>query len=395
MNSSIKRLFALALVALLAACGSGSAPDEVPTGVTAVPGDGYVTVSWESKPGYTYWVFSAAADSITRDNYLNYPSARITKDAVSPQIIAALANGTRYSFIVNATEDGSPAGPASASISAMPRLAGSQWTPGASIGSFDLRGLTYWSAKYVAVGTGGAIYTSGDGLTWTAATASATTTALNAAAVSSAMAIAVGDSGTIVTSTDAATWTARTSGVTANLNAVVSSGLYVAVGDNGTIITSADAATWTARTSGTTQRLNGVAYQGGKYMVVGNGGTLLTSTDAITWTAVNVGTTADLYDLAYGNATHVIVGAQGSVLSSADAATWTVQPAITTQTLRSVLYSSQFVAVGNAGVNLYGTDGASWSLGSTGTTATLYAVTRGGDYNYVAVGAAGTQLVSR
>ena len=60
-----------------------------------------------------------------------------------------------------------------------------------------------------------------------------------------------------------------------------------------------------------------------------------------------------------------------------------------------MLYSSQFVAVGNAGVSVYGTDGASWSLGNTGTTANLYGLFRGGDYNYVAVGAGGTQIVSR
>ena len=73
--------------------------------------------------------------------------------------------------------------------------------------------------------------------------------------------VAVGEGGTILTSPDGIEWTLRTSGTSRWLLAAWSPvrNLFVVVGDAGTILTSPDGITWTPRSSGTVQRLNSVA----------------------------------------------------------------------------------------------------------------------------------------
>ena len=209
------RVAALALAGLLSACGgSGDGPASAPTNVSVVAHDTYVTVSFDQQPGYTYWIFSAAADSITRDNYLQFPSARLTWPATSPQVISGLTNGTTYSFIINATKGGSQAGPASASISAVPRIAGVNWTAGTAISGVNVRGLAYGYANYIAVGNGGAIYKTADkGTTWTATTSNVTDD-LYGAVTGSSLVMAVGAGGKVLTTTDATTWTVQTNAAT-------------------------------------------------------------------------------------------------------------------------------------------------------------------------------------
>ena len=90
--------------------------------------------------------------------------------------------------------------------------------------------------------------------------------------------IAVGYGGTILTSADGITWTSRDSGTTTILSEVTyGNGTFIAVGYGGTILTSADGITWTSRTSGTTHGLNGVAYGNGTFIAVGVIGTILQS----------------------------------------------------------------------------------------------------------------------
>ena len=90
--------------------------------------------------------------------------------------------------------------------------------------------------------------------------------------------MAVGNGGTILTSPNGVTWTARTSGTPDFLNGVGYGGSqFVVVGFTGTILTSPDGVTWTADAPGTTQPLYGVAYDGSQFVVVGDNGTILTS----------------------------------------------------------------------------------------------------------------------
>ncbi|MCC2644366.1 MAG: hypothetical protein K0R94_144 [Burkholderiales bacterium] len=106
--------------------------------------------------------------------------------------------------------------------------------------------------------------------------------------------VAVGAGGSIVTSPDGVTWTTRTSGKTVELNSVTcSNGTTngcIAVGNSdgavGVILTSLDAKTWIQQTAGVPNtNLNSVVYYGGNCIIAGDSNTLLTSPNCITWTA--------------------------------------------------------------------------------------------------------------
>jgi len=400
VRSPFRCVALLAAAALLVSCGSSNtedAPTAAPTGLAVTAGDSSVVVTWNMEPGLTYWVFSAAAPSITRDTYKEFAGARITHPATSPQLITGLVNGTTYSFLINATRGGSAAGPATTSIAAVPRLAGSVWTAGTPLGA-DLNAIAFGVAKYIAVGAGGAVFTKGPALTdttWTAAT-SGVTANLNAI-VASGVLVVVGDGGAIVTSSDTVTWTAKTSGTTVRLNGVMfGQGAYVAVGDGGTILRSTDATTWTAVTSGTTSNLYGVQLLGATMVAVGAGGTLLKSTDGgATWTAGTSGTTAALYGMVVTATRTVIVGDGGTILTSTDLTTWTASTSPTTQNLRRVVLGTQLVAVGAAGTILLSADGLAWTVANSGTTQDLRGLIRGVTLDYVAVGTGGVNLSAR
>jgi hypothetical protein len=396
---TLRRALALTAAALLVSCGSDNtdnAPKSAPTGFSVTAGDSSVVVTWDMEPGLTYWIFSAAAPSITRDNFNQFAGARITQPATSPQLITGLVNGTTYSFLINATKSGSAAGPATTSIAAVPRLAGNTWTAGTPLGA-DLNAIGFGVAKYIAVGAGGAIFTRGTGLAddWTAAT-SGVTAALNGVAAGGLL-VVVGDGGTLITSSDAVTWTAQTSGTTARLNSVLFAQFaYVAVGDNGTILRSTDATTWTAVTSGTTANLYAIAVLGSRMLAAGANGTLLSSTDAgLTWTPVTSGTTNTLRGLAATSNLYVAVGDAGTILTSTDLAAWTAATSPTTQNLLRVTFGTQLVAVGTGGTALLSTDGLTWTAANTGTTADLRGLLHGATLNYYAVGAGGVVLEAR
>lgn len=418
------KLFVAALVAALlsVACGSGaSAP--APTGLAVSAGESTVTVSWDMADGVEYWLYFgpssvAPGNTASMQGWFGLPGGNVLLKVSSPYVLSGLANDLSYSFSINARIDGGPGGPGAAPVMATPRIAGSNWSAGSAIsGGVDLRSVTYGVttatttvasvSSYVAAGTGGAVYSSLDGTSWSAVNY-ATSSKLNGAAYLGSFKL-VGDAGLVLLSSDAATWTAQTSGTTQNLYAIAGNNLNlnVAVGANGTIISSPDGITWTAATSSATTRdLYAVTYTGynsGTWVAVGAGGTMVQSTDGLTWHSVTSGTTAELRGVTYSTSTStagvvtttfVAVGASGTLLSSTDGATWTAQALPGAGALNAVTYGTQFVAVGAAGKIFTSADGLSWTLTSAATSQDLYAVTRG-TLAYLAVGAAGTNLLSK
>jgi hypothetical protein len=397
----MKRIFALlatiTLTLILNGCNSGGSSAAPPAGVQAVAGDGSVTLTWNAEPGVDYWVFSAAADSVTPENCSSLPSCKTTMSASSPQIISGLVNGTTYSFTIKGRTSGGPGGSGTVSVSAVPRPAGAAWKAGAVVGSGDLRGVTY-GATFLATGTLGSMYSSADGITWSGVN-SGVAADLNAVAYGTPGYVAVGAGGVIVRSTDAATWSADSSGTTANLLGVMASGnVYIAVGAGGTIRYSTDGVNWNGATSGTGVDLYGVSYGNGRYVAVGAGGVILNSTDAINWTNVGGQTSADIKSVTYGipnaSSLFVAVGASGALITSADGVTWTAQtPIATANTLNGVTYLTQFIALGNSGAVFTSTDGISWTAQNSGATGNLYAITHN-LYGYSGVGATGTNLTA-
>ncbi len=414
MKGFFARIAAIVAVSLVTACGNEGSPAPAPTDVTVVPGDSRVALSWTMSPDVEYWVFYAPASSISLDNWASIPGSRSVLRAASPQVIAGLTNGTTYAFTINGRYNHGPGGPGSPSVSAIPRLAGAQWTVGTPLAptTNDLRGIAY-GAAFVTVGTNGAMFSSPDGITWTPQN-STVAMPLNAVAYGGNY-VAVGNApvgagGVILQSSDAVTWTSRINpNATNNLNAVTNGGgVYVAAGASGTVITSTDAVNWTpAASSGITSNdLYAVTFGNGLYVAVGAGGTLLTSPDASAWTVVSSNTLSALRGVAYGSPTvagnvtptYVAAGDGGALVTSINGGvTWTLQAPIGGTAVNAVTYGHQFIAVGDGGSIFISVDGVTWQAATSVTPATtenLYAVAvkPADSFNYGAVGAAGVNL---
>lgn len=234
---------------------------------------------------------------------------------------------------------------------------GFQWTQGGSgLGNGALNSVEYGNGLYVGVDSGGDIYTSSTGNTWTQRL-TGSGTSLNGVVAANGYTIAVGASGSILECPEGSVspWTARTSGTSDNLNGVCFAGapnaLFVAVGDSGTILTTANTTTWTSRTSGTVNDLYAAAYGAGKLVAVG-AGTILYSTDGINWNApaayYNGG--QYLYSIVYTNSLFVAVGEQGWTAISSDGVHWIGESSATINDLHSVTASGGTIAaVGDNG----------------------------------------------
>jgi predicted small lipoprotein YifL len=408
MHRSLVLVAAVLASLLVAGCGSSGSSASPPAGVVAIPGDQRITVTWPVDSNVDYWLFYANASSISTANWTTIPGSAVIMGASSPYVVGGLTNGAVYSFTVNGRVSGGPGGPGSPSVSAIPRLAGTTtemlpvpWAAGTVLGASDLRGVT-WGAVFVAVGAGGAMYSSADGITWTAVN-SGVANNLNAAVYRGGAYLAAGDSGTMLYSTDAINWTSQNTSSANNLYAVAtSSALFVAVGANGTIVYSADGVTWTAAAnSGTTNNLYQVMFAPtGYWIAVGANGTLLTSVDANTWTAATSGTARDLKGITYGVSTatnaglYVGVGANGTLITSLDAANWTAQTPIGSGSLSAVTYGTQYIAVGASGSIFTSTDGMTWTGQPSTVGSNLNAIVHA-PYIYSVVGAAGVSLLAQ
>ena len=183
------------------------------------------------------------------------------------------------------------------------------------------------SNLYVAVGSGGNLFSSPDAITWTSRTSGFGVNDINSVAYGNGVFVAVGSNGTITTSTDGITWTARTAGVSTNTLWRVRyiNSLFIAVGagangGTGGITTSTDGTTWTKRTTPTTSGSNlyDVNYGNGYYVTVGSASTKngYYSTDGATWTVLGTGAATDAAAVFYSNGTWYMTGLSGSTTST-------------------------------------------------------------------------------
>jgi photosystem II stability/assembly factor-like uncharacterized protein len=103
-----------------------------------------------------------------------------------------------------------------------------------------LLGVVWNGSRLVAVGVDGTIVYSSDGISWTAASNSATSQWLHDVTWTGSRFVAVGTAGTIVHSSDGSSWTrVRESGTANDLLGIAWNGTrFVAVGLNGTIVVS-------------------------------------------------------------------------------------------------------------------------------------------------------------
>jgi hypothetical protein len=373
----------LASLISLAACSwKTDAPTDAPTNVTAVPGDGVVLVSWDPLPDLTYWIFYAAGDAVSA----NSTTATIIRNAVAPRVVSGLTNGTQFAFVMNATHGSSAAGPASAPVMAIPRLAGTIWDVGAPLTTQNLKALAFNGSRFVVVGDAATIF-AGD---FNYASSSPNPPGVTAWMPASTL----------------------PPGFAANLSGVIVSGGFLAMATDGSTIDSPDGLTWTAAVPITTTPgtvLNAIVLgnvaSGARFVAVGNAGTIFTSADALNWSAVTpVVTPNDLLGVSFVDGGFIATGANATLLTSANGTDWKVQNsnAPPTVSLRGAAFSAtnpgtRFVVVGDAGTILTSSDGVNWSaITLPGSAPDLRSVTAGGatGARFLAVGTGGTAVYS-
>lgn len=399
---------ALAASLLLSACGgSNGSPAGAPADFRVQVGDSSVTATWTAEPDVSYWIFYGPGANITTNNWVT-SGGKVLTNVTSPTVITGLINGNTYSFTINGRKSGGPGGEGAPTQVAVPRLAGTNWTVGTTLGTGRLYGvasgplLTGYAT--VAVGEGGVIYQTVGGNATAPATNPTAPNDLYSVAFGVAGFVAVGANGTIVQSGDAVNWTTRSSGTSRPLYAVAPvTGGYIAVGGGGTILTSSDAQTWTVQASGTSADLYGAVGGLSYYAAVGAGGAIVTSADGTTWTTRPSGTTRALRGITIGSFTatgattatnvYAAVGDGGTLVTGPDGLAWTLRTPLGAADLSAVRYGGQFVAVGKGGVIYTSPDGTTWTAQVSGTTADLLALTRTLT-GYTVTGASGTTLFS-
>ncbi|MBL0386542.1 cadherin-like beta sandwich domain-containing protein [Tumebacillus sp. ITR2] len=263
----------------------------------------------------------------------------------------------------------------------------STWSTQTSNVAADLNGVSYGGGRWVAVGNGGNVVTSTDGVSWSFQTL---TISPMAVAYAGGQWVIVGMAGKIYTSSNGTTWTSRTSGVSNDLISVAHDGTrFVVVGAGGTILTSTNGVIWSKATVGAA-RFNGVTYAGGLFVAVGDGGVIATSPDGTAWTPRTSGTSQILYAVSYAGGKYVSVGDVGTLLTSADGVSWTQRSVPSgTISLYGVTYGGgKFVAVGDSGTILSSSDTISWSAETSGTPKYFNFVAYGGS-QLIAVGQSG------
>jgi len=257
--------------------------------------------------------------------------------------------------------------------------------------------LAFGNHTFVAVGVGGTILTSSDGLIWSGQELP-TSPIVFKVTYGAGLFVAVSEKG-ILTSSNGAVWVIRdcNSGLR---DVTYGGGQFVAVGLAGSVMTSADGVTWVSQGSASTMLLSGVAYGGGKYVAAGFStmaapGVILASANGIDWQIVNNPPFA-VWDVTYGGGRFVVVGQQRTIVS-ADVVNWTIAPV--GDYLGGINYAEGLFWIAAFGQVWVSADGLSWSARSLGSTLpseqglTLYAIVFG-DGRHVVAGAGGWMAVS-
>jgi hypothetical protein len=139
---------------------------------------------------------------------------------------------------------------------------------------------------------------------------------LNSMATDSVIIVAVGDGGTVLTSADGINWAIQTTGLQNNLiDVVYGNGKFIAIDSTGNVIASNNGQSWTIQHSFNSTNLQKIRYLNGSYVVLENDTTpmhIYTSQDGVTWTEFALKTMYNgelvLCDIAYANGNYVAVG---------------------------------------------------------------------------------------
>ncbi len=260
---------------------------------------------------------------------------------------------------------------------------GKTWTPRPlnlpAPNSFSFNAIAWSGSMWVAVGTGGAIVYSSDGITWTQAASIGINPTLDAVTWTGTQFVAGGTGGALVTSSDGINWTVQPAPVSATTDIIglaSTNKLIVAVANSETspattsILTSSDGITWTTVQPSLGFVPNSIGYVGTHWIAVGDYYSM-TSPDGTTWTTSPV-LNGMLYSVVNNGTEYVATGMDvngvGAEYTSSDGLNWTEVNQVGSLTAAAISPNgSSIVAVGPTNTTRASSDGgATWSLGGLG-----------------------------
>jgi hypothetical protein len=188
-------------------------------------------------------------------------------------------------------------------------------------------GVAFGNGLFVAVGydfgtDNGIVATSRDGLTWQQqGKANGSAKPLAAVIFAQGKFVAVGAGGTLITSDDGVSWKAQNSGVEDYLWSIADgNGRFVAVGGQprgpqSIFLTSVDGISWISHPAVTSMSVWDINYGEGTFVGLGTG-IILASQDGVNWSSRNSPTSRLLSGGTFVNGTFVAVGDAGTIIQS-------------------------------------------------------------------------------
>jgi len=252
-----------------------------------------------------------------------------------------------------------------------------------------LNGIAFGKGLFVAVGGGGVVLRSPDGIDWISKRLSPPCT-LEDITFGDEKFIAICGSGAFSTP-DGKNWTLENDfgGSTGLTRIAHGAGKFIAGGERGGIWTSVNGNDWTKRESGVSRRITSVAFLRDRFFAFVDGALPRVSEDAIVWREFEFESAnlPSLLDGAFGNGRFLLGGQSGQVLTSEDGKKWTrsiASPYVNFYRIRFA--NGLFLSPVGSGVILSSVEGLKWTEIQTSKTGQSLSDLAFGNGRFVAVG---------
>lgn len=188
---------------------------------------------------------------------------------------------------------------------------------------FD-RSLFSVGAKLAMTNQGAAIYVTGDLKNWTNTIGTVTTKDLYSVTGGGPRWVAVGAGGTVVFSKDGIRWDLANTATAADLFKVVWTGkMYKVVGDSGKVLSSGDGENWTSSSMGAAARLADLFWSDSIQLIVADSNRVYQSTDGSNWKVQKPGAGDGLDKIRYSGSRWLLSGGSKAIYISTDGSVWT------------------------------------------------------------------------